>query len=417
MKTTLLIFLGCITGFCQAQTQSKRALFIGNSYTYYNDLPGMVAAIASSCGDELVYDASTGGGMGLENHVDNTTTLAKIAQGNWDYVILQERSQTPAFPEDFVEANVYPYAATLNNLIQTQNPCAETAFFVTWAWQNGDPYNCEAFPPICTYEGMDDLVTQRYHAMAEQNQAILSPAGPVWRYLRGNYPSLNLYSSDGSHPNVAGSFAAACCFYTVLFRKDPMTITYNPGLAVAEADLIKQATRVIVYDNLTTWRVGWYDPVAHFETTGLGMGQYQFTNLSANAEVYHWDFGDGEQSTEANPVHTYTVPGNYTVTLTAYHCDREDTSSIALETNLSVNSLSKTTVQWFPNPTAGWVTISGANPIARKEIYTLNGQLLEQIENEEPRLDLAAYPEGVYVIRIVDTGHNTLVTKIVKKNE
>jgi hypothetical protein len=416
MKTTLLIFLGCITGFCQAQTQSKRALFIGNSYTYYNNLPGMVAAIASSCGDELIYDASTGGGMGLEDHVNNTTTLAKIAQGNWDYVILQERSQTPAFPEEFVEANVYPHAATLNNLIQTQNPCAETTFFITWAWQNGDPYNCEAFPPICTYEGMDDLVTERYHIMAELNEALLSPAGPVWRYLRGNYPAINLYNSDGSHPNVAGSFAAACSFYTVLFRKDPMTITYNPGLSEEEVGIIKQAAKVIVYDNLTTWRVGWHDPVAHFETTGLGMGQYQFTNLSANAADFNWDFGDGEQSTEANPVHTYAVPGNYTVTLSAYHCDREDTSSMALETNLSANSFSKTTVQWFPNPTAGWVTISSANPIAQKEIYTLNGQLLERIENSNQQLDFSGYPEGIYFVRITDVQQSYSIIKVSKTN-
>ena len=42
-----------------------------------------------------------------------------------------------------------------------------------------------------------------------------------------------------------------------------------------------------------------------------------FTNNSANASSYVWDFGDGTTSTDANPAHNYTALGTYTVVLTA----------------------------------------------------------------------------------------------------
>ncbi len=74
------------------------------------------------------------------------------------------------------------------------------------------------------------------------------------------------------------------------------------------------------------------DPVAAFEadqTSGsLPLG-VNFTDMSSNGTVpyeYTWDFGDGETSNDQNPVHTYFVTGQYTVTLTITDSsDREDT--------------------------------------------------------------------------------------------
>lgn len=72
---------------------------------------------------------------------------------------------------------------------------------------------------MCTYAGMDSLLHLRYMMMAEDNHAVVSPVGAVWNYIRANFPLIELYSPDESHPSVAGSYAAACCFYTSIFRK------------------------------------------------------------------------------------------------------------------------------------------------------------------------------------------------------
>ena len=61
--------------------------------------------------------------------------------------------------------------------------------------------------------------------LAETNQPELAPAGAVWRYLRENHPNIPLYSSDGSHPSLAGSYAVACAFYAMIYKKDPTFIS------------------------------------------------------------------------------------------------------------------------------------------------------------------------------------------------
>jgi hypothetical protein len=90
--------------------------------------------------------------------------------------------------------------------------------------------------------------------MAEMNKADISPVGAVWRYIRENYPSVKLYQSDESHPTEAGSYAAAVCFYTVLFKKDPGGIKYNYTLSNSDALKIRGAVKKIVFDNLSKWQ-------------------------------------------------------------------------------------------------------------------------------------------------------------------
>lgn len=115
------------TGQLFAQ-QTRAALFLGNSYTYVNDLPKMIADVALTTGDTLIYDSNTPGGYTLQQHSTNATTLAMISTGAWDFVVLQEQSQLPSFPIEQVEVEVFPYAALLDSLISQANPCTETVF-------------------------------------------------------------------------------------------------------------------------------------------------------------------------------------------------------------------------------------------------------------------------------------------------
>jgi hypothetical protein len=169
-------------------------LFLGNSYTYVNDLPKTIADMALSTNDTLIYDSNCPGGYTLQGHATNATSLNKIKQGNWDYVVLQEQSQYPSFPINQVETDVFPYAKLLDSLIHVSNPCAETVFYMTWGRKNGDASNCPSWPPVCTYNGMDSLLRLRYETMATSNKALLSPVSVVWKYLRTNNPLIGTLS-------------------------------------------------------------------------------------------------------------------------------------------------------------------------------------------------------------------------------
>ena len=91
----LIFILTLIPLFIFSQ-QTKDVLFVGNSYTFYNDLPEMVKQIALSFGDTLNYESSTPGGASFAMHATNATTIFKINQQAWDYVVLQAQSQEPS---------------------------------------------------------------------------------------------------------------------------------------------------------------------------------------------------------------------------------------------------------------------------------------------------------------------------------
>lgn len=298
----------------QAQKTIK-ALFIGNSYTGVNNLPHTVSLMASSMGDSLIYDAYTPGGYTLQMHSADATTLSKIAQGGWDYVILQAQSQEPSFSPAQVAANTLPYAQFLDSLINLADTCTETVFYMTWGRKNGDASNCVVYPPVCTYAGMQQRLRDSYLLMAQQNQATVAPVGCVWRDVRATNPSFDLYQADESHPSVWGTYLAACTFYNILFQKSPVGSTYYSTLPVADAQLIQQVTASDVADSLITWCGNGNIPFAGFNFIQTG-NTVQFNNSSLNGMAFEWNFGNGITDTSANPVYTYNQNGAYMVTLT-----------------------------------------------------------------------------------------------------
>lgn len=258
-----------------AQTTQK-VLFIGNSYVYTNDLPNAIKTIALGCGDTLEYSQSTPGGCTFHQHLSNTTTMNYVNAGGWDKVILQEQSQLPSFPIGQVQNECFPYAQQLCQQIRHVTPSTGIVFFMTWGRKNGDASNCANYPPLCTYEGMDSLLYWRYMQMAEDNSAIVSPVGRVWHVIRDNHPEIELYSSDESHPSVAGTYAAAVTFYTILFRKSPSCITNNLTVDAATAQIIRETVQTVVFDSLDFWYQ--YAPNTGIESATYGQNVTIYPN-------------------------------------------------------------------------------------------------------------------------------------------
>ena len=300
-----------------SQTLTKKVLFLGNSYTYVNNLPLLLDSVARSTGDSLIYDSNTPGGYTLYQHSLDVNSTGKIMLGNWDYVVMQEQSQLPSF-QDYIDLGV----TDLCSLIKQYNPCARKMFYMTWGRKNGDQANCASWPPSCTYQGMDSMLRLHYTETAITYQSEISPVGAVWKYIRQNFPTIDLYQSDESHPSEAGSYAAVCCFYAAIFKKDPSLISYDFTLNAVDAASIRTAAKLIMYDSLPDWDFGDYFPIADFGFyIGSGINEVHFTNKSSNADSYEWDFGDTTTSTSTNPIHNYTSDGVYTITLTAFKCD------------------------------------------------------------------------------------------------
>lgn len=423
MKYIVMFFVLISCSMVNGQSLTKRALFLGNSYTGVNNLPQMVADVTTSTGDTLLFDSNTPGGYTLQGHSTNATSLAKIALSNWDYVVLQEQSQFPSFPISQVETDIFPYAHFLDSIINAENPCVETVFYMTWGRKNGDASNCASWPPVCTYSGMDSLLNLRYRMMADSNNAIVSPVGAVWKYIRQNFPLIDLYQSDESHPSVAGTYAAACCFYTALFRKDPTGITFNSTLSAADAANIRTATKLMVYDSLMNWHIGEYDPFANFTYSISSSNQVAFTNTSLNATNFNWNFGDGGTSESNNPTHTYLTTGTYTLQLIANKCGISDTTfqTINITITLEVNEITQTNnLNIYPNPVTTIFNVKQdlSNKITYK-IASITGQEIQTgiINNSEKQINASLLSEGIYFLQLFDNNKSLGQQKFVKSDK
>jgi len=406
----LLCFLQILSG------QPIRVLFVGNSYTAVNNLPSLFQSIAASTGDEVQTNSNTPGGCTFQLHCSNQSA-SLIQQGGWDYVVLQEQSQLPAFPLSQVQSDCFPYAAQLNGMIEQYNPCAETVFYMTWGRKYGDQDNAAFFPPLATYEGMDSLLYERYMYMTQQNNSIVSPVGRVWRYIRTNHPEIDLYSSDNSHPSVAGSYAAACAFYTTILRKDPTHITEFCGLNQNVAQIIQNAVKTVVFDQPSTWYIGERALYADFQYQ-INSGFSNTTQNTNSTTVYQWNFGNGDFSTEETPTYSFTNSGIYTVSLTATDdCGQSSTISKEITVSLNIDDFSRQ-FTLYPNPCDHFLTISNKmNDMSISvSLFDISGKLLVTKSTSESQviLNMEDFSNGIYVLKVSNSNgiyYNKIIVK------
>lgn len=413
-KTFVITIFWALSHIAFAQSHLN-VLFIGNSYTHVNDLPSLIQQMAASGGDTLTHQSNTPGGCTFMQHCTNTS-MTLICQGGWDFVVLQEQSQYPSFPDSQIQRECLPYAKQLVDSIYANNPCAEPLFYMTWGRKYGDTLNSPYFPPLGTYNGMDSLLYLRYMTMKEDNDASVSPVGKVWHYIRDNYPSMELYQSDESHPSLIGSFAAACSFYAVMFRKDPTTVSYSSTLDSATAAIVKQVAKTVVYDSLSKWLRPLPDADFSYSDNNGGVA---FTNNSQKADSYLWDFADGTTDTAANPTHVFHAQGTYNVKLIAFRHCVPDTVVKAITVNSGVG-LSETvgnSIELFPNPTANYLRISGLENVESIEIYSADGKKV--FEKTSPSVtevvDTKSFAGGIYAVGIITNDGSILRKKLIKK--
>lgn len=214
MYRFLLLFVIFFSGFIQAKEET-RLLIIGNSYTFYNNLPELIQAMADADGYPLKVDSYTAGAMSLRGFLNSPQHAAapqKLAIGHYDWVLLQDQSQTPsARPEETIES-----VRRWSELARAQR--TRTMLFLTWAHaavENGR---------MTLQTAMQNDTSLTYCRAAAETNARVAPVGEAWRRWYRKYPTRPLHQNDLSHPTEEGTYLAACVIYSTLTGKPATSI-------------------------------------------------------------------------------------------------------------------------------------------------------------------------------------------------
>jgi hypothetical protein len=224
-----------------------RILFVGNSYTSVNDLPGTFASLARAGGHAVEAASITAGGATLADHAADPATARTLDSRKWNYVSLQEQSEIPSVPASR-DYSMYPAARVLVEMVKQRQ--ATPILFMTWAHREGLPAN-----GMPDYESMQRAIDATYIQMGGDVEAAVAPVGFTWFVVRRESAQIGLWQDDGSHPSTAGTYLAACVFYAVVFRHSPEGLSFRDGLDDATASTLQRAAADEVLTDPGQWRL------------------------------------------------------------------------------------------------------------------------------------------------------------------
>ena len=196
-----------------------RVLFVGNSYTFYNDLPRVVQAIAAASGLALDVDAAAIGGAQLMTHWESDSRN-RVMTGGYDYVVMQGQSVEPVL----ARAGFLMHAELFADAIDAAG--SEGVWFATWARREGhEIYSATSLTP----ETMAAGLLSGYREAAAHHDDILADVGSAWTMALATVPEAELFDLDGSHPAPAGTLLAACVITRALISGPPTLPEALPG--------------------------------------------------------------------------------------------------------------------------------------------------------------------------------------------
>lgn len=372
-------------------------LFIGNSYTYVNDLPIMFQTLSGNLNKTVTVDSKTNGGFTFQNQWNDPVTYSKIHQQEWDLIIIQGQSQEPSFPVSQVNSATLPFAESLADSVYASSDCTNLMYYMTWGRENGDPQ----WDSINTFDKMNQRLVNAYMRFADSTDAMVSPVAIAWKYVRDNNPSIQLYSGDGSHPSLAGTYLIACTFFAAVFQETPVGATYLAGLDQATATILQNAAANTVLNDLNLYGL---HPIDYRTVAGIDWnvdvnGLVTATSTSIHEENLQWSI-DGMDHTSESFTHQLTNPGTYLLTLVASSdCNSDTAYAVVNYNNAGMKDQTFDNIQIYPNPSNGEIHISG-NQDSMLTVYDLNGRFLFERKLVGEIANLDELKSGFYLLEV-----------------
>jgi hypothetical protein len=228
LALALLLVIGSCNGSSLGPGRggSYRVLFIGNSLTYVNDLPGTLSHMAAAVDDIITVQSVARPNFALIDHVNGLSEAVQvIRQGGWNFVVLQEGpSSLPVNRDTLVLAT-----RLLDPEIRAAG--ARTALYMVW--------------PELERRNVFDAVRDAYQLAAKEVGGIFLPAGEAWRTAWAADPGLRLYGPDNFHPSELGTYLAALVIYEGLTGHDARALPATATVAGHQLSIPASTVRLL----------------------------------------------------------------------------------------------------------------------------------------------------------------------------
>ena len=209
-----------------------KVLFLGNSLTYTNDVPGLVQNLANAAGDAFTKTQIATGGWDLALHASNS--VAAIASGNYDIVVLQQYSTGFVIAQDWA--------------VQILNNSAIAAGGRSLFFNTPSPDFGPSDVNLTQFKQRTDWIRYNYATEGNLYNIAISPTGLAWQTVRLDRPDIGMYAPDG-HPSLHGSYLMACVHYASLFGRSPAGNSYTAGLPAADVAYLQSVAEANVFPN------------------------------------------------------------------------------------------------------------------------------------------------------------------------
>ena len=214
----------------------KKVLFIGNSFTYYNDLPKMLEVLADG---QLFCDSVTKGGAYLRSYADSEHELGvkvlEKAKEFWDVVILQDQSFNPVKNQQEFFCSVGKLASLF--------PESEIYLYQTWAYE-ADSEKLEQTG--MSQAEMTEALKLAYEKASEIIGAVCVPVGNAFAKALELSQDMKLYQPDHYHPLPNGSYIAACMLYQYLTGKNANDLDIVDGVTDEDGIILRAAVHEVI---------------------------------------------------------------------------------------------------------------------------------------------------------------------------
>ena len=227
------------------KSKTYKILFVGNSYTYCNDMPTRYfGEIMEAAGYNVKILSLTKGGWTLSGSANSQDELGKqvdmaLTHQKFDFVILQEQSMTPAVNT----GAFYNGVRRLDKKIRESG--AIPVLYATWGRRQGSG---DLTASGLTAETMTWKLAAAYEHMGQTHDIPVAHVGLAFWDIVQNERRVNLFDTDLSHPNAAGSYLAALTLFARITGIDPTTVEYEGGVGSNIEPILKEAARKAVFE-------------------------------------------------------------------------------------------------------------------------------------------------------------------------